>query len=314
MLFRTRALVVAGVLFILFLIAGCATPQVQALLAHPPQGLPSRAELTAVPFFPQAEYQCGPAALATVLRHGGVAVSPDDLVHQVYLPAREGSLQAEILAATRSNGRLAYRLAPRLQDLFAEIAAGNPVLVLQNLSLAFAPVWHYAVVIGYDLEREEIILRSGTTHRLSMTLTTFENTWARSKHWAMVALLPHQLPETAVEAEYVAASVALERVSPSSARYSYAAALERWPKNLIARIGLGNVAFSKGDFRLSEQSYRRATVDHPESGDAWNNLAQVLLELDRKDDALQAATRAVSLGGPRLEIYQRTLDSIASLP
>ncbi len=314
MLLRIRTLAVSGVLLTLVLITGCATPQVRTLLAHPPQGLPSRVELTAVPFFPQEEYQCGPAALATVLRHGGVTVSPDDLGRQVYLPAREGSLQAELVAATRSHGRLAYRLAPKLQDLLAEVAAGNPVLVLQNLSLAFAPVWHYAVVIGYDLGGEEIILRSGTTQRLSMTLTTFENTWARSKHWAMLALQPHQLPKTATEAEYVAASVALERVHPSSALYSYAAALERWPKNLIARIGLGNVAFSQGDFDVAERSYRRATVDHPESGDAWNNLAQVLLELDRKDDALRAVTRAISLGGPRLENYQRTLSNIAGLP
>lgn len=314
MLFRIRTLAAAGVLLGLLLLAGCATPQVQSLLAQPPQGLPSRVELAAVPFFPQEEYQCGPAALATVLRHAGVAIAPEMLVQQVYLPAREGSLQAEMLAAARSHGQLAYRLAPRLQDMLAEVAAGNPVIVLQNLSLAFAPVWHYAVVIGYDLGREEIILRSGTTRRLGMTLTTFEHTWARGRHWAMIALPPHRLPETAAEAEYVAASAALERVSPLSARHAYAAALERWPMNLVARLGLGNVAYSQGDLALSEASYRRATVDHPGSGDAWNNLAQVLFELDRKDEALMAARKAVALGGPRIASYRMTLDSIVRLP
>jgi tetratricopeptide (TPR) repeat protein len=314
MLLKIRAFVAAGALLGLFLLTGCATPQVQALLAQPPEGLPTHAELVTVPFFPQEEYQCGPAALATVLKHAGVAISPEGLVQMVYLPAREGSLQVEMLAAARSHGQLAYRLAPRLQDLLAEVAAGNPVIVLQNLSLAFAPVWHYAVVIGYDLGREEIILRSGTTHRLSMTLTTFEHTWARGRHWAMIALPPHLLPETAAEAEYVAASAALERVSPLSARYAYAAALKRWPMNLTARLGFGNVAYSQGDLALSEESYRRATVDHPGSGDAWNNLAQVLFEMGRKDDALIAARKAVALGGPRIASYRMTLDSIISLP
>jgi len=312
MLFRIRALVVAGVLLTFLLLGGCATPQVQALLAQPPQGLPSRVELSEVPFFPQEEYQCGPAALATVLRHAGISISPEALVQHVYLPARQGSLQTEILAAARSHGQLAYRLAPRLQDLLTEVAAGNPVIVLQNLSLAFAPIWHYAVVIGYDLGREEIILRSGTTRNLSMTLTSFEHTWARGRHWAMIALPPNRLPETATEVDHVSASAALERVSPLSARHAYVTALEQWPKNLIARLGLGNVAYSQGDLVLSEYSYRHATVDHPGSGDAWNNLAQVLFELNRKDEALTAAKKAVALGGPRISIYRMTLDSIVN--
>lgn len=314
MLFRIRTLVVAGVLFGFLFLGGCATPQVQSLLAQPPQGLPFRAELSEVPFFPQEEYQCGPAALATVLVHAGIAISPEALVQQVYLPAREGSLQAEMLAAARRHGQLAYRLAPRLQDLLSEVAAGNPVIVLQNLSLAFAPVWHYAVVIGYDLGREEIILRSGTTRKLSMTLSNFEHTWARGRHWAMIALPPNRMPYTAAEVEHVAASAALERVSPLSARHAYVAALERWPMNLNARLGIGNVAYSQGNFVLSEASYRRATVDHPESADAWNNLAQVLFELNRKGDALMAAKKAVALGGPRIASYRMTLDSIVNLP
>ncbi len=37
----------------------------------------------------------------------GVAVTPDQLVPQVYLPNRKGSLQAELVAATRSYQRVA---------------------------------------------------------------------------------------------------------------------------------------------------------------------------------------------------------------
>ena len=165
-----RASPVAGILLSIVLLAGCATPQVSTLLARPPAALPPRAELAATPFFPQEKYQCGPAALATALVHAGAAVSPEALVPQVYLPAREGSLQAEMLAATRRHGLIAYPLAPRLEAVLLEVAAGNPVIVLQNLAFAFAPVWHYAVVVGYDRDREEIILRSGTTRRLTMTL------------------------------------------------------------------------------------------------------------------------------------------------
>jgi tetratricopeptide (TPR) repeat protein len=230
---------------------------------------------------------------------------------QVFLPAREGSLQVEMLAAARRHGRTAYRLAPRLADLLQEVAAGTPVIVLQNLAFGFAPLWHYAVVVGYDLPGEEIILRSGRTRRLVMPLATFERTWARSEHWAMMALPPERLPVTATENRYVESVVALERVAPGAARSAYQTALERWPDNLPARIGHGNAAYALRDLAGAEAAYREATRRHPGAADAWNNLAQALLELRRRDEALAAARRAVDIGGPRLAQYQATLQAVS---
>lgn len=298
----------------ILVLAGCATPQVSALRAHPPETLAQRTELAEVPFFPQEEYQCGPAALASVLVHNNIATTPAALVPQVYLPGREGSLQTEMLAATRRHGLVAYRLAPRIEDLLTEVAAGNPVVVLQNLAFSFAPLWHYAVVVGYDRGQEEIVLRSGVTQRLTMTFSTFERTWARGNHWAMVALPPQRLPATAAETEYVAAAAALERASATGAQQAYAAALGRWPANLAARIGAGNIAYSRKDLPAAETAYRQAAADHPQAGDAWNNLAQVLFELGRKQEALSAAQRAVALGGSRSSQYRTTLKTITESP
>lgn len=302
----------AGALLLLAgLLSGCATPQTRALLEHRPGGLPETAELEALPFFPQERYQCGPAALATVLAGAGIPVLPETLVPEVYLPAREGSLQPEMLAAARRRGLLAYPLAPRLEDVLREVAAGNPVIVLQNLSLPVAPLWHYAVVVGHDLNRGEIVLRSGTTRRLVMPLAVFERTWERGERWAMVAAAPQRLPATASEERYVAAAVALERASPGAARIAYATALGRWPRNLVARIGLGNTAYAAGDLAAAEVAYRQATRDHPDSGDAWNNLAQALFRLGHRVEAETAARHALSLGGPRRAAYEATLNAIA---
>ena len=303
----------AGVLLLTILsTAGCATPQLAALLAQPPAKLPPGAELAAVPFYPQKDYQCGPAALATALAHAGVATTSAALVPQVYLPAREGSLQIEMLAAARRFGLTAYRLAPRLADLLQEVADGTPVIALQNLAFEFAPLWHYAVVVGYDLPREEIILRSGTTHRLVMTLSNFERTWTRGGSWAMVTLPPERLPVTATEDRYVVAVAALERVAPEAARRAYGAALERWPGNLLAHIGQGNAAYAMRDLSGAEAAYREALRRHPGAADAWNNLAQTLLELRRRDEALAAAQRAIDIGGPRLAEYRATLKAARS--
>ncbi|HET9734464.1 MAG TPA: PA2778 family cysteine peptidase [Burkholderiales bacterium] len=296
------------------LIAGCASTQVGGLLGQRPGGLPAAAELAGAPFFAQEDYQCGPAALAMALSHAGRAATPEALVPQVYLPARKGSLQAEMLATARRYRLVAYPLAPKLEDLLREIAAGNPVVVLQNLALDWAPQWHYAVAVGYDLDAREIVLRSGVTHRLAMSLDTFERTWARSGHWAMLALPPERLPATANEPAYLAAAAALERVAPAAARRAYETALERWPRSAAARIGLGNASYAMRDLAGAAAAYLRATQEHPEAADAWNNLAQALHELGSRDAALTAARRAVSLGGPRQGAYRDTLEGILRNP
>lgn len=298
---------------------GCATPPQTASLRAawretPPQTAPARpasVELLAVPFHPQEDYQCGPAALATVLNAAGVAARPDELTPQVYLPGREGSLQVELLAATRRHGLVAYRLAPSLAELLDEVAAGTPVLVLQNLSLPIWPKWHYAVVAGFDRSEEEIVLRSGREARQVLSFSTFERTWARSGRWAMLALPPGRLPANAAEADYVAAAAALEQAGqPAPARIAYSAALARWPGNLAARMGLGNSAYALGDLAGAEAAFRQASQDHPQAWPAFNNLALVLAEQGQREPALLAASEAVRLAGPEDSEARATLAQI----
>lgn len=285
------------------LLQGCATPQVATLDAHWPPGLATRVELPDVPFYPQEDFECGPAALAMVAAAAGVAVLPQALVEQVYLPGRKGALQPEMLAAGRRQGLLAYPLRPQLEDLLREVAAGHPVLVFQNLALSFYPVWHYAVVIGFDRERNVVLLHSGRSKRLEMSLFTFERTWARGQHWAMLALAPARLPASAEPAAYGAAVAALERVNPRAAQTAYAAALQRWPDHRTALLGAGNTAYALGQRHAAITAYRLAVHRQPDFADAWNNLAQALLDAGEAGPAGAAIKKAVALGGVRLPRY-----------
>jgi hypothetical protein len=107
--------------------------------------------------------------------------------------------------------------------------------VLQNLALDWYPVWHYAVAIGYDLNEGSVTLRSGQEQRSEMPIGTFERTWARSGHWAMLALPPGRMPASVSEADYLNAVARLERAgSFDAARAAYERALERSPGNLVA--------------------------------------------------------------------------------
>lgn len=220
MLFRDARLLVG--VFLLSLAACANPPQTRLVLGSPPAALPKHVELTEVPFFSQQAFQCGPASLAMSLNAASIAVTPETLEPELYLPDRHGSLQVEMLAAARRHGATAYQLSPELNDVLREIAAGTPVVILQNLALEWYPVWHYAVAIGYDLERAEVILHSGREQRQILPMATFEYTWARSGYWAMVALPPGIIPDTAKENSFIAAVSAVEKFNdPERAQNTY---------------------------------------------------------------------------------------------
>jgi hypothetical protein len=294
---------------LLLALGACAAPQT-ARLVQDPGDLPPRAEVADVPFFAQERYYCGPAALAMVLAWSGLPVTQEDLVPQVYTPGREGSLRSDVLAAARRNGRLAVPV-DALPDLLAEIAAGHPVLVFQNLALDWYPQWHFAVAIGYDLEARELVLHSGLDARRVTPLDTFEHTWERGEYWALVVLPPNRLPARAGETAVLRAAAGLERSKRlDEAATAYDTVLGRWPDSFGALMGLGNVSYAKSDLGVAEAAFRRAIAARPQSPAPWNNLAYVLLGLNRKTEAVAAAREAVRLAGDEAAPYRETLDEI----
>lgn len=276
--------------------AGCAqmVPQTVALRSGWPAGVAQTAEISSVPFFPQDEYQCGPAALATVLAHTGVPVTPEPLVDQVYVPARRGSLQLEMLAAARRHNRVAYVIAPRYGDLLREVEAGNPVLVLQDVG-ALTTQWHYAVVNGFDYPSGSVYLRSGTTRRLETSFTAFERSWMKSGYWAMVVTRPDRIPATATEDAWVNAVLAMARVADREAvTTAFDTALRRWPDNLAAAVGLANQLHARGALPQAATVLREARRRHPGSAIVVNNLAQVLSDQGLQREALALIEQAAS--------------------
>lgn len=258
-------------------------------------GLPARVDLKDTPFFAQEQHQCGPASLAMALGAASYPSSPKELAQMVFLPDREGSLQAEMLVAARRRGALAYVIPPKFDAVLRELAAGRPVVVLQNLGLSFASRWHYAVAIGYDLPTQQMILHSGPMERETMSFRTFGHTWGRSKNWAMVVLAPGQLPLRVDVTELEKSLAALEKYAePAHMLRYYDAASQRWPDNYLFRMGLGISAYNAGKLDLAESAFRTVTAMKPDNTAALNNLATVLQDLGRLDEALIVADQAVA--------------------
>ena len=290
-------------------LSGCALvlPQTTALRELKPAGLPDQVELQETPFVAQSDYQCGPAALSMLLTPHRPEIKLEELIQQVYLPGRQGSLQVEMLAAPRRHGLVSYPLAPRLEDVMREVAAGNPVIVLQNFGLWPVSLWHYAVVIGYDYPKGELILRSGEKRRLLMPFEVMEYTWEDGGYWSMVVLPPEKIPVTAAAQPYLESVAALERVKQNAAaKTAYQGALQRWPDSTTARLGLSNTHYALGELKQAEDVLRRALEIQPESVIFLNNLAQTLSDLGRNAEALTLVDQALALGGPYMKAVSET--------
>jgi tetratricopeptide (TPR) repeat protein len=304
----TRALLSA--LLLSLLLVGCATPPQVLDLRRNAADLPAGAEVPAVPFYPQEDYYCGPASLAMVLAWSGLNVTQDDLAPEVYTPGREGTLQTDILTAARRHGRIAVPVNS-LHGLLAEIAAGNPVLVFQNLGLSWYPQWHYAVATAYELEPGDLVLHSGKEERHEVNFNVFERTWARTGHWALAVLPPDRLPAAASLDSVLDAAVGIERAQrPAEAAIAYSTIVAKWPQSYAAWMGLGNTRYSLNDFAPSETAFRKASALQPNSPQAWNNLAYALMGQGRRAEAIDAAKRAIDLAGDKADPYRATLTEI----
>lgn len=293
-----------------FCLAGCAlTParQTEYLLDNPPD-LPAAHRIEPVKFIEQEDNFCGPATLAMAMEHAGKPVSVEDLASQVFTPGKEGTMQQDMLGGARRQGMLAVQIQG-LPSLLKEIQAGHPVIVFLNLGLSWYPIYHYALVTGYDLGDPAIVMHSGSTPSKVWNMKKFERSWRLGQYWGLVVLPVTELSAAASELEHSAAAAGLEALGRGrEAEIVYRNILSRWPKSFGALIGMGNLAYARGQFERSVAYLRRAVEAHPESAAAWHNLALAAGAARMVREARSSARRALSIvPAGNSDIYKNSL-------
>ncbi|MEO1639025.1 MAG: PA2778 family cysteine peptidase [Pseudomonadota bacterium] len=267
-----RAFCLAAATFL----AACAAP-------FDPEDLtvdvPARSQVAGVPLIQQADFYCGPASIAMVMQWAGAEVTQADVAALSFNPGAEGTYLADMLGASRRLGQLAVTI-DGFDQLLAEVDAGHPVIVFQNLGVGVFPVWHYGVVTGYDLGVEEVYLNSGQLDQMVMDLPAFARTWARGENWGLVVLPPDRLPASVAEAEVLRAGAALERVGQyAAAEALYQTGAARWPENWLWPFGLGNARYARGDLRGAQSALQQARRLGPDVPEVRANLATVTREI-----------------------------------
>ncbi len=302
-------------IFLCVLILGasaCTAPLTRQLEFERPHDLPAQAKIENVPFFPQEAYHCGPSTLAMAMNFYGKQTSPEDVAKDVFIPNRKGSFQVEMKAAVRKRGMLAYELTPELVYLLAEVSVGHPVVVLQNNSIKLYPVWHYAVLIGYDLNAQTVTLHTGAKSSYTLSMHTFEHTWNRADNWALVVLPTNQLPNDRNLKNVLQAAVDLEQVGKiQAANETYQNISKRWPDNLVAVMGAANTFLQLQQPDEATPRYLRALEIKPEKADIYNNLAYSLIRQNCNAAALTSINCAIKLDPSNAE-FKDSLQEISA--
>ncbi len=154
---------------------------------------PDGAAIGGIPFFSQEAYQCGPAALATVMdfwygKTGrDVWVTPEQIAADIYSPSARGVLGFDLERYARQHGFQTDQYDGSLRDLRRRVDEGVPVIVLVDYGFSVYERNHFMVVTGYT--EHGVLVNSGRREGQALSEGEMEKTWKRSHHWTL-ALKP----------------------------------------------------------------------------------------------------------------------------
>lgn len=238
---------------------------------------PQAVRVSGVPFHAQAGLHCGPAAMASLLGWTGLDITPASLEGRFYGDMADP--RPTLVDTARHFGRLAYPIAGQ-ERLDRELAAGHPVLILENLGVAREPLWNCPVAVGYEGSGDTVLVHAGDQAAKPISTRLLDRLWSDSDQWGLVVLRPGEMPATASESDMVAAAKGLEKAGHYwEAVLSYDTVLSQWPNDTEAQMGLGASLYLLGDLHGAADAYRAAAASARDPHDALAALDQVLAEM-----------------------------------
>lgn len=144
--------------------------------------------IESVPFFPQEDYQCGPASLAIVLNFWGIDVSPHDITREIFSKSAGGTLNIDMVLYAKRTGLYADQYRGDKEDLKKYIDAGMPVIVLVDYGFSLYQANHFMVIVGYN--DQGVVVDSGRKKNLFILWNDFLKTWKKTNFWTLLIKKP----------------------------------------------------------------------------------------------------------------------------
>ena len=137
-----------------------------------------------VPFFPQVDYQCGPASLAGVLSYYGEIVSPDEIAESIYRQNIRGTVSLDMVLYARQRGFASKWYKGSTDEILRAVDSSNPIIVMIDLGFSVARAYHYMVITGYSFTG--VIANTGTTPQKLISWERLMSQWEKTQNWTLL--------------------------------------------------------------------------------------------------------------------------------
>ncbi|HYH09705.1 MAG TPA: tetratricopeptide repeat protein [Thermoanaerobaculia bacterium] len=238
---------------------------------------------------------CGAGSLSAVLQHHGDTTSMDEW--QEKLPkTRGGVMSIDLVLAARSKGFESNLITGDAQMVEAEVRDGRPVILMLQViqypgkSLDF---FHYVVIDGFDPKRNLFRTQFGDGKARWAPLSRLEGAWKKTRYATIVVRPPDP------NAQALRAAVQLEEQGKLAlAAHAYREIVQKDPASVLAWTNLGNAEMRLGRRPAAEEAFRKALAIDGEAADTLNNLAWMLYEDKRMEEAEPLARKAAITKAP----------------
>lgn len=137
-----------------------------------------------IPFYPQQEYQCGPASLAGVMNYQMHEITPEKIADEIFSKSAKGTLGLDMVIYAKNKGLKAMQYTGSMNDLKANINSGYPLIVLVDYGFLFYQQNHFMVIIGYN--DYGVIVNSDAAEHQFIGAESFVKTWEKTNYWTLL--------------------------------------------------------------------------------------------------------------------------------
>jgi ABC-type bacteriocin/lantibiotic exporter with double-glycine peptidase domain len=139
-----------------------------------------------VPFYPQTQYQCGPASLATVLNYWGRHVTPEQIAQEIYRPQMRGTLSLDLWRYAKTQDFQASVQQGSWEFLEMQVSRERPIIAFLNFGFREVPLGHFLVVVGVDPDDKNVIAYSGADKNQRIPFDRFKAAWEKTNYWSLL--------------------------------------------------------------------------------------------------------------------------------
>jgi tetratricopeptide (TPR) repeat protein len=284
-----------------FFLAGCATSFTHRVSPPPAFETHESLYLEKVPPIAQKAYQCGPAALESVIRYWGGSADADSIGKAIYGPRTRGVFNFSLAQYAKTLGFWTeIHEEWGAEDLRQWLRKGVPPIVMLDTGTLWVRTYHFVVLKGFDDRMKIFYANTGVLETQAIDYGEFERRWKKASHWSLIVSPPEKVDWELDEAKSIELALIFEKNGNlNQAKQWLESALIKNPESLAGKFNLANIYSRSNRPEQAKILYQELLNKNPDRPEISNNLAWIYYEEGRYEDALKIVETAFKNGAPQ---------------